>query len=340
MAETTYTYSIANDIVAGACDAPRLTLEIQESAITIALDRIDITGDELDVVFKNSLPAADKTVLDGDTTDPCGGIIGAHSGLPLEDPTTDEGIPKVHINGPVDDDGSPVVAANTWPIAQYVIWCGEGDDITNGTVGDGTAFKAELTAEGDTTITSQFIEVIRLGGGHVLWKNCEFGDYATFSLFAPATSNIVSNPGSGAYGKLAIPGVGNMIVDPSTPGADGPDWDVNLTEKLNANVNFTKAVPVAAPDGDGFFTYVAATDSLTYTPGTGTHNLFDADIPLAAYLRKMWLMGDGHEDLTVYNNIPATILPQWKAKAFLYRTAAGSDRHITWSMLISRTTTA
>jgi len=339
MAETTYTYSIADDIVAGKCDAPRLTQEIQESAITIALDRIDITGDVLGVVFKNSLPAADKTVLDGDTTDPCGGLIGNTSGEPLPDPVTADGVPLVHLNGPSVEGDTPVVAANTWPIEQYVVWCGEGDDVTGGNVGGGTEFRAELTAEGDTTVESQYIHPVRLGGGCIHWNGCEYGDYANLTIYAPATSNIVENTGSGAYAKLGIGGGANMIVAPGTPGSDGPNWDIDLEETLNANVSFTKAVPVPASNNDGFFTYVAATGVLTYTPGTGTHNLFDVSLDLTTYVRKLWMSGEGHDDLTVYDNIPATVLPQWKTKAVIHRGATGSDRQVVWSMLISRATT-
>jgi hypothetical protein len=83
MAETKYAYSISQDIVAGKEDSGRLTQEIEDSAIATALSRIDTTDDVLEVVFADALSAGDKTTLDGDTTGPCGGIIGAHSGVPL-----------------------------------------------------------------------------------------------------------------------------------------------------------------------------------------------------------------------------------------------------------------
>jgi hypothetical protein len=82
MAATKYTYSISQDIVAGAVDSNRLTHEIDDSSIVTALQHIDTTGDELDVWFSDALSAGDKTTLDGDTTNPCGGIIGNHSGIP------------------------------------------------------------------------------------------------------------------------------------------------------------------------------------------------------------------------------------------------------------------
>lgn len=83
MAETTYTYSIANDFPSGKVDAGRLHDEIQKSAITIALDGVNTKNDDCNIVFKDTLPAASKTILDNDTTAPCGGLIGSHSGDPI-----------------------------------------------------------------------------------------------------------------------------------------------------------------------------------------------------------------------------------------------------------------
>jgi hypothetical protein len=339
-----FTYSLNDDFPSGKVNSGRLAKEIQDSAITIALDKVytieGATDTTVYVEFKADLPAAGKTILDGDTTDPCGGLIGAHSGEPLPSPVTSDGIPLVHLNAPDVEGGTPVVAANTWPIEQSVMWCGAGDDVTNGTVGGGTDFKASQTTTGDLVVESQFIGIVRLGGGQVCWRNCEFGDYGEFLVYAPATSNIVENTGSGAYAKLEVMTGVNMMVAPGTPGSDGPNWDINLTEKLNANVDFTKAVPVPAKGGDGFFTYVKETDTLTYTPGTGNHNLFDVDINLSMFIRRLWLIGGGQMDLTVVDNIPAFLLPQWKTKVTLHRDdAAGSNREMVWSVLISRSAT-
>ena len=82
MAAVKYSYSISHDIVAGAVDSTRLTDEIGASSISTALQHIDTAGDVLDLWFVDALSGGDKSTLDGDTTDPCGGIIGAHSGVP------------------------------------------------------------------------------------------------------------------------------------------------------------------------------------------------------------------------------------------------------------------
>jgi len=91
MAATKYTFSISTDFPNQKVASERLTQEIQQSAILTALDRIDTSGDDCDVWFKDALSAGDQTVLDG--------LVGAHSGDALEvvPPTTDEGVNYVTI---------------------------------------------------------------------------------------------------------------------------------------------------------------------------------------------------------------------------------------------------
>jgi len=66
---TTYSYT-------KYIDDDRLALEIRNSAITIALDSVVITGEEtVDVIFKADLPAQDKAILDD--------LIAAHINQPI-----------------------------------------------------------------------------------------------------------------------------------------------------------------------------------------------------------------------------------------------------------------
>jgi hypothetical protein len=53
----------------------RLTQEIQQSAIIVALDHISSYGEALDINFKNDLSNDDKTILDS--------LVTAHNGQPL-----------------------------------------------------------------------------------------------------------------------------------------------------------------------------------------------------------------------------------------------------------------
>jgi hypothetical protein len=71
---TAYNYDITA-IPSGKVDIDRLTAEIQDSNITIALDYILINNNSLDIVFKAALSAAEQVILDD--------IVANHSGEPL-----------------------------------------------------------------------------------------------------------------------------------------------------------------------------------------------------------------------------------------------------------------
>jgi len=76
---TTYTYSVSLDFPGGAVNIDNLTSEIQTSSIVTALDYIQRDGDVLQIVFKLALSAPDKTTLDGNTSNPAGGLIANHN---------------------------------------------------------------------------------------------------------------------------------------------------------------------------------------------------------------------------------------------------------------------
>ena len=61
MAATKYTYSISQDFPNGKVDPDRLTQEIQEAAITIALQSINVGGDNCDIWFKDAKAGIDKS---------------------------------------------------------------------------------------------------------------------------------------------------------------------------------------------------------------------------------------------------------------------------------------
>lgn len=73
-----YSYSASQDFPGGLADAENLQSEIVASPITTALDSIRTDGDTVTIYFKASLSAGDKTLLDGDTLNPAGGLIAAH----------------------------------------------------------------------------------------------------------------------------------------------------------------------------------------------------------------------------------------------------------------------
>lgn len=75
MAQTKYTYSIANDTANAILAADALKDEIGSSSIITALDYISAFGDILEVYMKDALSAGDKTTLDL--------VVAAHPGVPL-----------------------------------------------------------------------------------------------------------------------------------------------------------------------------------------------------------------------------------------------------------------
>lgn len=79
---TLFTYSEANDFPNGSVNTEKLHDEILASAITVALLAVRKTGDVVEIEFKADLSAGDKTILDGDTTNPAGGLIAAHDNSP------------------------------------------------------------------------------------------------------------------------------------------------------------------------------------------------------------------------------------------------------------------
>jgi len=81
---TTYSYVKQVDI-------PRLTLEIQQSNITIVLDHITTVGTNVDIVFRADLSVGEKTTLDT--------IVENHSGLPLPTEAQSVAIDNMKING-------------------------------------------------------------------------------------------------------------------------------------------------------------------------------------------------------------------------------------------------
>jgi len=70
--QTKYTYSIMNDTLNSVVSTNSLTKQVQNSAILVALDYINTSGDELDIWFKDVLITGDETILEG--------LIAAHTG--------------------------------------------------------------------------------------------------------------------------------------------------------------------------------------------------------------------------------------------------------------------
>ena len=82
MAVTKYQFNMPADIA--SVDIDTLTRAINGSSIAPkTVDHIDVgaVADKLDIYMSDELDAGEETTLHGDTTAPCGGLLGAHTGV-------------------------------------------------------------------------------------------------------------------------------------------------------------------------------------------------------------------------------------------------------------------
>jgi len=75
-----YDYNVENDFPNSQVNLDSLTIEINDSSITVDLEYITVDSGICSIFFKNSLPVQQKNTLDE--------IVNAHQGLPPEDEVT------------------------------------------------------------------------------------------------------------------------------------------------------------------------------------------------------------------------------------------------------------
>jgi hypothetical protein len=243
--------------------------------------------------------------------------------------------------GPYTSDGKPIFSAAMFRGDVEVAHPGRGDDIANGKRWKGQEFKHSTSDAGVTPIAFQFMEWVYIGGGNINFVGADVGDWLFYELRAPSSAPAeTSNPGSGAYAKLDIGGGIHIYCTPGTPGAGAADWDLDLAAKLNANVGFTKVVPVPSP-GKGFFNWNSDDESVSYqADGEGDFNLIDAEIQLVSFAPYVQILGDNEESLTV----PAAykgkrLLPHWLHKVHIHNDSAKSLK-VVWRLFLTRKTTS
>lgn len=233
---------------------------------------------------------------------------------------------------PRAEDGKQYYTPDLFPLGNFAVHVGCGDDVANGVRGAGPLCVLSRNTEGSSSLEYQFIDVTLLAGGSLYRVAGEIGDYVDFSVIAPATVG-AANAGAGAYDKYAVGGGLNMFIPNAT--TEG-DWDLNLTESLNANVAFTKVVPVPA-GGTGFFDYDVATNTCSLNPlQEGEYNLFDAALDLTWHVRKAPLLGEGKMCSTVAAVKPAKVLPHWKFKTTITHGGGSNALQVSWKLFMGR----
>lgn len=174
MAETTYTYSIANDLPDGAVNAGRLDMEIRASAIVTALASVSTAADVLTITFKDALSAGDKTLLDGDATGPAGGLLAAHDSSPSAP------VALVRIDQTVDP---PKVHASPRPagVNTYFTSCGDSGGLSGGPK---LVFKM-TSGDAEKSVSLVFSETVYIKDGWCACVDAPLGATISAEAYAP-----------------------------------------------------------------------------------------------------------------------------------------------------------
>lgn len=195
---TKYTYSISTDFPNGKLEEDRLIQEIAASAIIIAFNHISTSGDVCDVWFKAVLSSSDETILDG--------LVAAHSGEPLPDPTTSDGKPIFHLDAPAEADGKPVYVMSPSTEGFYTWLTARGDDLspTPPSSGRGEGQKIYLSWDGTEDpwpatkeAVLDWCEPIELHDGHINFDPTKWGFEDEWSFFVRLPANTVEANGGG-----------------------------------------------------------------------------------------------------------------------------------------------
>jgi hypothetical protein len=309
MAETKYSYIISTAFPNGKVAPDRLTDEIQNSAIVIALDRIDVSdsADSCDVWFKGELSIDDQTLLDG--------LVAAHSGESLAALPTD-----VVINGArFDLDGKQVVVPTPAPRGSYTWYTSCGDALTPEIVrGGGTPARITFNAEETGTKTAElhFSEAVYIHDGEINWSSpSEFDGTDLFSVYikfgvTTVTENIGGTGNCNLYnGYVIIPAAGDGAYDVDlttahpVPSSSGP-WVVNeKTEEISIFVEgsirqkFEQHIVLLTVEPPTF--YLVRNVSLGSPRG-----IFEIDAYLVEWISKHWVAGLE----VVKTKVPTTIV--------------------------------
>lgn len=217
---------------------------------------------------------------------------------------------------PTAADGKVYMSPDIWPLGTLTNFCGASDSISDGMSGTDPLAMESTQVEEKTKII-QFTKPVRLAGGYLQYYGAVLGDWLSFLVYVPATSG-TSNPGHGSYAKTAIGGGVNLFLPYPNGG-----WDLNLAEKENSNVSFTKVRPVPAPGGDGFFDWNEETgEVMANAAQKGGYHLIDQDVSLNEFVTKIHIIGTDHFPLTIPAVRPVLMLPHWKCKITMKNSTA------------------
>lgn len=180
---------------------------------------------------------------------------------------------------------------------------GVSDNISSGTFGNGEdLFFSSSKKVIDFRQLCHYYAI----GARTHWNaDCDIDNYFKAELIAPACSGATQAVGD--FIKIPITG-GNMF-KPVLEGSG--DWDMDLTNTLTGT-SILKATPVPSEGNQGWFDYVSDTNILTPNyEQKGGYNLFDFDITLHFFGRKIWGIKNGVSSLDVSDLIGKLLFNSW-----------------------------
>lgn len=221
-------------------------------------------------------------------------------------------------------DSVPFVSTNIFPPWAVLYFAGCGDGAGRG---DGAEFNLSRDTAGEAVLEFGFNDGVYAAGGGIGFQGAEVGDWCSMELFAPATT--FTPVGSG----------GNCNVDPTT--------GLILPAAGNGTLNLVSPVPVPALDDDtglgkGFWDWSDPwTGKGTVTPGTPFKSkwyLVAGAVPLARFVSKLQLLGNGTVNITIPTIKPKYLLPHWRWKLTLHNHTGHAGLKVTWWVVLARKT--
>jgi len=325
MVATKYTYSIAGDTAQAKLVPGKLGEEIGESSIVIALDYINSSGDVLDVWMKDSLSAGDETILDG--------VVAAHDGVPLANPTTSDGKPIFHLDTPTEQDGKPVLVMSPATTGWKTWFFGRDDQMSPTVRGSGSNdLLFDFASGSGESILKElcFSEPIELHDGQSCWRpvaNFDLEDIINVSVFINSSS--VSSSVTGNC-NLVDQGGYNAIV-PSAPNSGS--YYIDLAND---------AYPILVDDEsnpDGYWQVDKETGVLTAAITTGKGNCNLLDLPIDGFLIKNVHIGHEHGvmDIDVYKT--EWMHNKWKLRMRVTKNSPGAGKVAAWILSFRKSVT-
>ena len=203
---TKYTYSKDNDFPNRVINLSTLTEAINDAGFSQNLDHINVSGDNCDIWFVESILSGEITTLDG--------IVAAHTG---EFP--EEVVP------PVMNDGRPIVRADTRPMDTSTFFTMAGDTASG--IGDGVELRWDFSDPSYTVISGSatlsngfeipegykgivfdltFLDPVYFKDGTIYHFDSPWGQYAAMDIVVPAGSYYPNDHGNIPASALGLSG--------------------------------------------------------------------------------------------------------------------------------------